>query len=275
MSARESRRVRSSVCLAMVGIGWGLWMVPAVLEGSTCRVSTRHAGESFPMERLNGNWLCRIEAVVTNYTTANKLGPIRTPMEVAVYDFFLDHPSVAAALINRLDLGLHKAEELAADRFWVTDGEGTEGVVQRFYRDQSVRMYYIEGTHDGRFLPAVSGKAIVFLRSKPVGEGTSGAGPRGPAMETTVVSYIQVNNRVLSGLLSLFRPLVGKVVTRQLYKAFETAARLGGLVRDAPGRVLFEAIDPPPLPGEAIEFLHARLDIPARLQATPSSMAHP
>lgn len=270
MSVCESRPVRSSLCLAMLGLGWALWMVPTMVEGATCRVSARQVGEFFPMERLDGDWLCRIEAVVTNYTTANKVGPIRTPMEAAVYDFFLDHPSVAAALINRLDLGLHKAEQLAADRFWVTDGEGTEGFVQRFYRDSSVRMYYIEGTHDGRFLPAVSGKAVVFLTSKPVGEGLSGS-----AMETTVVSYIQMNNRVLSGLLSLFRPLVGNVVTRQLHKAFETAARLGGLVRDAPGRVLFEAVDPPPLPGEAIEFLQARLAVPARMQATPSTMGHP
>ncbi len=270
MSVGESRRVRSIILSVVVCLGWGLWIVPAMVEGATCRVSAIHAGESFPVERLDGDWLCRVEAVVTNYTSANKLGPIRTPMEVAIYDFFLDHPSVAAALVNRLDLGLHKAEELGPDRFWVTDGEGTEGRVQCFYRDQFVRMYYIEGVHDGRFLPAISGKAVVFLRSKPVGEGPSEA-----AMDTTVVSYVQVTNRVLSDFLSLFRPLVGKVVTRQLHKAFETAARLSGLVRDAPGRVLFEAVDPPPLPGEAIEFLHARLDRPARLQATPSTMAHP
>ncbi len=270
MSARESRRVRSSVLLVMVGLGWVLGIAPVVVEGAACRVPSIHAGVAFPVERLDGDWVCRVEALVANYTSANKIGPVRTPMEPAVYEFLLDHPSVAAALVNRLDLGLHKAEELAPDRFWVTDGEGTEGLVQRFYRDELVRMYYIEGTHDGRFLLAVSGKAVVFLKSKPVGERPSEAG-----METTVVAYIQVNNRVLSGLLSLFRPLVGKVVTRQLNRAFETAARLGMLVRDAPDRVLFEAVDPPPLPAEAVDFLQAKLAVPARSQAAPSTLAHP
>ncbi len=65
------------------------------------------------------------------------------------------------------------------------------------------------------------------------------------AVETTLVSYIQLDNALLSGLLSLLRPLIGKIVTRQLMKGFDAAHRLSQTMLQHPDRVLFEATDPP------------------------------
>jgi hypothetical protein len=166
----------------------------------------------------------------------------------------LDHPTVATTLVDRLELGLYKAVMHDPGRFWGSDGEGTEGVVQLVYGDRSRRLYYLEGSHDGTLLPQVTGKAVVLLWIRPV-QDDAGAN----MTETTVVSYTQLESRILSGLMSLIRPLLGKVVTRQFMKGFETADRLSQVMRREPERVLFEAMDPPALAEDEVAFLKQAL----------------
>ncbi|HEU4683395.1 MAG TPA: hypothetical protein VFS39_02690 [Nitrospira sp.] len=235
-------------------------MVALVLSAASesrpeaCRLPPEHVGLTFPVNQVQQEWACRLEAVVANYTTANKVGPIRTALAEAVYTYFLDRPPTAAALINRLDLGLYKSEARGPGRWWGDDGEGTQGLVHLVYQDPRSRIYFLEGSHHSRLLPNITGKAVVFVRMTPVkdAEGRD-------AVDTTLVSYTRVDNRVLSGLLSLLRPLIGSSVTRKLIKGVETVNRLGLEMRHHPERVIFEAMDPPALPTEDVAFLREAL----------------
>ena len=127
-------------------------------------------------------------------------------------------------------------------------------MVDGLFRDPTTRIYYVEGSHDGRFLPRVSGKAVVLLRLHPV---TDNRGVE--SIDSTMVAYLRLDNRFLSGMLSLLRPLIGNVVNRQILKAFDAARRLGGAMREHSEQVLFEATDPPALPDDEVAFLKAAL----------------
>lgn len=223
-------------------------------EPDRCPLPSHHVGMVFPFDQIDAAWTCRLEPIIAHYTTANKIGPIRTPLPEPVYLYLLEHPVMAAALANRLDLGLYKAELRGPEEFWATDGEGTGGIVHPLYQDRSTRIYYIEGTHDGRFLPRVSGKALVLFKLQPV---TDLQGIE--SMDNTMVAYLRLDNRLYSGLLSILRPLIGTVVTRQVVKAFDAARRLAVAMRDRPNQVLFEATDPPGLPDEQVAFLKSAL----------------
>jgi hypothetical protein len=223
-------------------------------EAESCALASQHAGVTFPLDRVEAAWACRLQPIVSHYTTANKIGPLRTPMPEPVYLYLLDHPVMTAALVNRLDLGLYKAELRERGTFWVTDGEGTEGVVQPLLQDHATRIYFVQGSHDGRFLPRVTGKAVVLLRIHPVRDHHGIE-----AIESTMVAYLRLDNRFLSGLLSLLRPLIGNVVNRQILKAFDAANRLGNAMHEHPEQVLFEAMDPPALPDENVAFLKQAL----------------
>ncbi len=220
----------------------------------SCALSPQHAGLTFPVDRLDPNWTCRLQSIVGNYTTTNKLGPLRTAMSESMYLYLLDRPPLAAALISRLDLGPYKAETRGVDRYWGDDGEGTEGIVQLIYQDRTSRIYYLEGTHHSRLLPNIRGKAVVFLRMHRVNESDSLE-----SMDSTLVSYTKLDNRILSGLVSLLRPLIGGMVTRKLAKGVEAVNRLGQEMRQHPDRVLFEATDPPALPAEDVAYLKEAL----------------
>jgi hypothetical protein len=79
------------------------------------------------------------------------------------------------------------------------------------------------------------------------------------AMDSTVVSYTKLDNRILSGLVSLLRPLIGGVVTGKLRKGVDTVNRLGQYMREHPERVLFEVVTVPALPDRDIVFLKEAL----------------
>ena len=223
-------------------------------ESDNCVLPSHHAGVSFPLDQVERAWACRLQPIVSHYTMATKIGPMRTPLPQDVFLYLLDHPVMAAGLVNRLDFGLYKAEQRGPQDFWATDGEGTEGIIHPLYQDGTTRMYVAQGSHDGRLLPQVTGKALVLLRLHPVTDS------RGiDSIDSTLVAYLRLDNRFLSGLLSLLRPLIGNVVNRQLLKAFDAARLLGGAMREHPERVLFEATDPPALPDEEVAFLKAAL----------------
>jgi hypothetical protein len=241
---------RTSALALVVIVGLTTLVHHALAESDSCLFPSQHAGVTFPVSRMDPKWACRLNPVTSHYTTATKIGPVRTPLPQHIFLYLLDHPVMAAALVNRLDLGLYKAELREAGEFWATDGEGTEGIIHPVIREGTTRVYFAQGSHDGRLLPQVTGRAVVLLQLSPVTDSRGIA-----SIDSTLVAYLRLDNRFLSGLLSLLHPLIGNVVNRQLLKAFDAARLLGGAMREQPERVLFEATDPPSLPDEDVAFL--------------------
>ena len=265
MNSRAVCAGRSTVATLFILVGAGAWLNQPGAE--FCTLSPQHAGLAFPVENIDATWACRIKVVIDNHVTANTIGPLRTAMPESTYLYFLDRPPLAAALINRLDLADYKAETRGPNRWWGNDGEGTEGFVQLVYRDRTSRVYYLEGRHHSRLLPNMSGKAVVFLRMRPV---------QGDAMESTMVSYAMLDNRVLSGLVSLLRPLIGNTIIRKLAKGVDVVNRLGLEMRQHPDRVIFEATDPPPVAEDDVLFLkHALAGTPVSPLAGQSKSTKP
>jgi hypothetical protein len=223
-------------------------------QSETCSLPSQHAGVTFPIEQIQANWACRLQSIISHHTTANKIGPLRTPLSEAVYLYLLDRPPMAASLVNRLGIAPYQSERRGSGRYWGSDGEGTEGIVDLIYQDRTSRVYYLEGSHDSRFLPRITGKAVVFLRMNQV---TDSKGTE--AMDSTLVFYTRLDNRLLSGIVSLLRPLVGSTVTRKLAKGVDTVNRLSQVMRQEPDRVLSEATKSPGLSNDEVAFLKQAL----------------
>jgi hypothetical protein len=252
----------------VVVIGLATFLYASPEQSETCALSPHHAGLTFPIENVDPDWACRLKPIIDNYTTANKLGPLRTPLPEAVYVYLLDRPPMAATLVNRLGIAPYQSELRGPGRYWATDGEGTGGIVQLVYQDRTSRIYYLEGSHNRRFLPDVTGKAVVLLRINQVTD-LDGA----EAVESTIVAYTRLDNRWLSGFVSLLRPLVGSIVTQKLTQGIDSVNRLSPVIRQQPDRVLSEAMKSPALSSDEVAFLKQALVNVRHLSGTTPSRA--
>jgi len=241
---------RPVIPLLVAWIGLGVFVSVGYGQAEACTLSPDHAGLTFPVERVDPVWACRLQTIIQSYTTESKVGPIRTALSESLYRHLLDHPPFTADVIRRLHLGLYRSEARGFGRFWGDDGEGTKGIVELVYEDPTSRIYFLEGTHESRLLPHVTGKAVVFLR---IGVMRDASGHE--VTDSTLVAYTKLDNRILSGLVSLLHPLVSRIVTSRLQKGVATVDRLGVLMRQEPQRVLSELQNPPSLPEQHVTFL--------------------
>ncbi|MGE0471687.1 MAG: hypothetical protein AB7L09_25180 [Nitrospira sp.] len=241
---------RHIIGIVIAGLGMGLFLSPDQGRTESCSVLRDHAGLTFPVERVDLVWTCKLQPIIQSHTTQSKVGPIRTALSESMYQHLLDHPPFTAALIRRLNLGRYKSEARGPGRFWGDDGEGTKGMVQLVYEDLDSRIYYLEGSHESRLLPYVTGKAVVFLRTGVVRESNSHE-----AIDSILVAYTKLDNWFLAGVVSFLHPLVDKIVKGRLQKGVETVNRLGVAMRQDPQRVLSEAAKPPSLPEAQVAFL--------------------
>ncbi len=240
--------------MLMISVGMSLLLCVGSSRSEACTLSPEHGGLTFPVERVDPIWTCRLDAIIQDHTTETKIGPIRTALPEPLYHYLLDHPSFTAALIRRLNLGLYHVDMRESGTFWGDDGEGTKGLVHLVYEDPASRMYFLEGTHESRILPRVTGKAVVLLRMEAVRDGQGDE-----VMASTMVAYTRLDNRFLSGLVSLLHPLVAKVVTSRLQKGVQTVDRLGLAMKQDPQRVLSIAERDPALPDQHRAFLKQML----------------
>ena len=257
-----SRRAGSLSVLVIIGLS--ATMYSGVAQSETCALASQHAGVTFPVEQIEARWACPLQWIISGYTTVNKVGPILTPLSEPVYRYLLDRPPMTAALTNRLGLSLYKSEARGPGRVWADDGEGTEGLIELVYQDSSNRVYYVEGAHTSLVLPDIAGKAVVLVKMNPAQDGQGN-----DAVDTTLVAYAKLNSRVLAGLVSLIRPLIGNTIARKLTKGFNVVNRLGQEMRQHPNRVLFEATDPPPLPQDEVAFLKQALEHMSHSSSAP------
>jgi hypothetical protein len=226
-------------------------------RAESCSLSPVHGDLTFPVERIPSEWTCQLHRIIKSHTTVTQVGPVRVAMSEALYRYLLGEPPFAATLIRRLGLGSYHSQAWGDRRFWGDDGEGTKGFVQLVYEDAESRIYLLDGSHDSRLLPHITGKAVVFLRMAVVRDQLGNED-----MDSRIVAYTKLDNRLLSGLVSFLHPLIRGMITSRLQKGVETVHRLGVTMREQPSRVLREAEQPPPLPEQHLVFLRTALGPP-------------
>jgi len=257
------------------GIGILCWLLaaawPAAAAPEPCAIAAEQSISQFPVSELDPAARCQLGNVVNHFSTAGSIGPVQTPIPLPLYTYLLDRPPLMASLLERLGLGAYQFAAREPNQFWVNDGDGTQGLLSLVYRNDTSRIYHIDGHHEGHVFPMVKAKAAVFMQIRPV------TTPEGyPAVQSMLMSYTRLDSSLVSGLVRLMRPLVNDAVTRKLSRGFEVTNLLGLAIAQDPDRVAQEAALVPWLNVNELQTLIGLLyTVPQRASASPPGMAAP
>jgi hypothetical protein len=197
----------------------------------TCQLPDDPRVVEFRIERLDRETQCLLARVINSHTTTGTMGPIQTAITQELYEFMLDRPVVTAALVDRLGIGTYRFTESGPRRFWVDDGDGTQGLLTPVYQDGPFRIYHVEGFHQGHVFSMVRAMAVVFLTLQPGPEQSTNA---------SIVAFVRLNDPVLAGIVWMLRPLLEGVFTRKVTRGFEVTHQLGQRIAQEPDRILHE-----------------------------------
>jgi hypothetical protein len=259
------RRVAGILCGLLVTVP------PALAAPEPCTIAAEQGIGRFPVARLDPAARCRLGSVINDFSTAGTIGPVQTPIPLPLYTYLLDRPPLMASLIERLGLGFYQFTVRAPNRFWVNDGDGTQGLLSLVYRDDTSRIYHIDGYHEGHVFPMVKAKAAVFMRIQPA------TTPEGyPAVQSMLMSYTRLDSALMAGLAKILRPLANDAVTRKLSRGFEVTNLLGLAIARDPDRVAQQAALVPWLDVNELQTLIGLLyTVPQRAPAPPAVTAAP
>lgn len=226
----------------------------APMEGLACVVRVDNPEVVFPVEKMDRQVLCRVAAVVNDYTTHRRIPPILTPIQKSMYDFLVDHPVLTSVLVRNLELAGYRITRAGPNVLHGDDGLGAEGLIMLLYQDTTRRIYHIQGSHRGRLFPEITGEAIVMLnyRAKAGADGRE-------YVETRITTYSKLDNPVLATLVKFLQPVLRGVVSEKLSNAFIVVHRLGELMAVDPERVYRQVETAPDVGAADAEALRALL----------------
>jgi len=244
----------------MNGAGvWAAIMVSIVMASSAavpaeCRLMLRDDQVEIPADRLDADSRCRLAGILEHPDVSSVLGPDRTPIAMAFYEYLLDRPLLVAGLLERLGMGRYRIEGKGRNQYWVDDGEGADGMVSLLFQDGHMRIYYIDGRHRSGFFPDIQAATAVVMHVTAIDA------PGGQSVQTRMRAYTRFKDGVVTDLLRVFRPLVTAPITRALAKEFTLTHRLGEAIAHDPVRVRREAASLFPESGQDRDALLALLD---------------
>jgi hypothetical protein len=196
------------------------------------------------------------------YTVRAVVGPARTPLPLALSNFLLDRPDLAAFVVNRRGIAPYRIEMRGIRRSLADDGDGTVGVINLISRTDARRVYYGEGEHRSRFFPAILASAVVVmdLREETAPDGR---------LETvsTFEVRVRMRSRFVAGVVKTLRPFLKKTIVGKFSKAFFVADAVGRAMASDPAAVARDVEAYPPM---FAEDRAALLEMIAKLPSPPN-----
>ena len=230
-------------------------------SSENCRPPTDTSLSEFQIAELEPSIRCQLGRVINGHTTRGTMGPLETPVAMELYEYLLDRPVITAALVERLGIGAYRFVPQGPRRFWVEDGDGTEGFITLVQQQGGHRIYFIEGNHHGHIWPSVHATAVVLMKLQPTLD-------RPASVSTSLVSFARLDDKLLRGLVWLLRPLLEDAITRKLTRGFEATYLLGQRIAEEPIRIQEEAAT---LPFQDTEEAHRFMSLLPRASHTPES----
>ncbi len=186
----------------------------------------------------------RINAVTETASIAIRWEADAFPARRDVFEYLLDHPDFATHITRALKVARYRVSR-TKDGLHLDDGWGTRGHFEVVHAANGVRGMYARGDHEQRWLPSITGEAVVVFEY-----GFSAGSDGKPRVTPTIGSFVKIDSRLLAALTRLAGPYAKEKAEKEAQRLAKVFMRVSRAIEEEPARVY--------------ELLRQRPDVPAR-----------
>jgi hypothetical protein len=238
-----------AAALAIAPIGAGTEPVEPPFDPTAPIVTLDALPLGVPLARLDDEARGRAEAVLGASMFAHRITGLRARSREPVFSFLLDHLDFAAALARALRIGKYQVD-LRDDGYWGDDTRGARGMIRMLHAEEGRRLYYLEGTYEGRRLPVIRGRMLVLIEF-PHEDDPAG----GTRVDASVTGHVRLDTPLVGALAqfaaTLARPAVERAAERKVRQFFRIVARVSRWAHDQPEQVWAALEGHPEVPQDA------------------------
>lgn len=140
--------------------------VKVAQEGSSSKSDREAAIRQIPFANLNAAQQQEVRAVVNSTDLFRRLPTLSFEVEPSVYRYFVDHPDVVVSIWRALNVSEYKMKQTGAQDYEADSGDGTLGVLEVLYRDETHQVVLCHGEMTSPILKRkIRSKAILHLVS--------------------------------------------------------------------------------------------------------------
>jgi hypothetical protein len=169
-----------------------------------------------------------VQPVVATAQVARGVDHITYPSRREVCEYLLDHPDFAADVARALREGRYRVRRVG-DHYDTQDGRGVSGRMHVLLSQEGRRIFYLVGQYDSRWLPRITGQAVLVLDSRYT-TATNGT----PMADVSVRGFLRLDNRLLGAFLVLARDFSARTFEERVRKFFGHVERVTGRASSDP-----------------------------------------
>lgn len=185
----------------------------------------------FPEDLLQGERGKRMKEVVEDSTLHREMGGLRLWCDQSLFEYLLEHPDFAASLARAAGLLKYTVERRGGMEYWANDHDGLTGSLTILHPETGRAVLYAEGTYKSGII-RIPGRVAIVMRFFEGREDSI------PYVDNTFSGYIRLDAALLDPLARLFRPIVARIMEKQVHWFFRKVNRLMARLYENPEALL-------------------------------------
>jgi hypothetical protein len=169
-----------------------------------------------------------VRPVIATSQIAREVDDIVYPTRREIWEYLLDHPDFAADVARILREGKYRIRRVA-DHYEAEDGRGVRAVMRPLYAANGLRVFYLEGSFDSKWLPTLYGRAILVLDSDYIRSQTGT-----PLASVALNGHLRIDNALFGALMVLARDFSEKTFDRRVRRFFRHVERVNRRATEDP-----------------------------------------
>ncbi len=185
--------------------------VQSLSKGTSSWTEKRRAPKELPLNGLNEQQRARADSVLRSIRQFSKLPTIQTPIDPAVFQYFLAQPDVAVSLWRVMGISEFQLKQTSQVQFSADAGDGSRGTAEMLYRDNRQCLVLVDGFYKNPVLTKpISARALVHLQF----QFTQTRADQPPMVTQAITTFISFPSTAVKTVAKVISPVTNRIMDR-------------------------------------------------------------